>query len=178
MWSWIIAGIVALAFGTGASNYVSALIYRATGTWSTAYVDGTGEAVAMTLGPAAPVPDWMPRPRGTVVVTASRSLTGPLARQFATLDFATRMSKADLDRFYDEELAAAGFTITRRDADIVDPQTARMLGVDGELLAIHHDNGGHLKISIRTSNGWILTSRIVQLAWWDKPLVPPPAPPR
>lgn len=170
MWKWIIAGLIALSYVTGIGNYVSALIYRVNGTWSTAYVDGTGEAVAATMGPNAPLPAWLPRPPGSVIVTASHSYMGPQRRQFATLDFATRMSKTEIDRFYIEHLQAEGFKIVERDADVLEPLLAGILGVDGMLIAAHSEKDWRVKVSIRSSSGWILPSRIVQVYWWDWPM--------
>ena len=170
MWKWIVVGVIALSYGTGVGNYVSALIYRVNGTWSTAYVDGTGEAVAATLGPGAPLPAWLPRPQGSVIVTASHSVMGGRARQFAALDFATSMSKQELDRFYTQSLEAEGFKIVERDGDVLDQRLASVMGVDGMLIAAHPDKEWRVKVSVRSSNGWILPTRIVQVYWWDWPM--------
>lgn len=173
MWNWIIAGLIALTLETGASNNVSALIYRVIGTWSATYVDSYGEAVATTFGPGAPMPDWMPRPPGALIVIAARSVRGPVAHQFASMDVTTRVAKAELHCFYDGRPAAQDCTITQRDADIIDPGTARVLGIDSIMTAVHPEHDRQLKITTRSADGWILPSRMVQIVWWDGALVPP-----
>ncbi len=176
MWYWIVAGLAALSFGTGLGNYVSALIYRVNGTWSSAYVDGYGEPVTAIFGPGIPLPAWMPRPPGAVIITASNSFTGLQRRQFAKLDIVTRKSTAELERFYLDRLHAAGFVVAKRDAELVDPRLAKFFGIDATIEFTHPREDWRLSLNIYSPSGLILPSRTVGLAWWGWPFEKPPVP--
>lgn len=168
----VLAALIALTFGTGLSNYVSAALYRITGTSSTAYVDGTGEAVAMILGPTAPLPEWMPRPSNSVVITAAHSTRGPLQHQFAKLDFATRMSAPGVERFYIERLRDEGFAVVESDAAEPDARLLRFMGVERLIHFAHQEKGWKLTVTIHTESGLILPSRVVAVASWSAQIKP------
>lgn len=177
MWQWFISGFVALSFLTGLGNYVSALIYRVLGTSPVTYQDGVGIMRTTILGPAAPQPGWVPRPEGSLIVTASRNTELVSGRQAGGMHLATRMSKDQLSRFFKERLQTEGFVVTAEDSDIIHPTTARALGYEGMVHASHPEKGWHFRLTIATPSGFVLQSRMVGLLWWDWPFEPPALPP-
>ena len=168
--------IVALVFG---ASYASALIFRVMGPWSSVGFHQDGSQTFAEFGTHLPRPGWVPYYPGALMVQASRITSAQAPSGFHSLEIATRASLDEVRRFYTERLTAAGFEVTDTGILSLNPLTARMLGIDGSLSAKRAATDDQIDIQIRTPDGLIFPSRLLQIHWRkisEMPVQPAPPP--
>jgi hypothetical protein len=152
---------VALIFGV---SHASAIIFWAMGSWSAVGVEQDGSQTQMQFGQNLPRPEWVPFYPGASVVTGSRLVSVRQPSGFHSLEISTRASLDEVKRFYTERLTRAGFAVE----DLLmplNPATAALLGIDGSLIARRAATDDLITIQIRSADGLILPSRLLQIHW-------------
>jgi hypothetical protein len=120
----------------------------------------------MQFGQDLPRPDWVPVYPGGDIVQASRTLSEEHPQGFGRLEIATRASMEALRGFYLERLTASGFAMNDDGTGPMDARTADFLGVARILTGRRDGTGDRVFVQIRTPEGILLPSRVVELRWW------------
>jgi hypothetical protein len=153
---------VTLYFG---APYAAAIIFRVMGPWSADAIEADGSVTHMEFGTHLARPDWVPVPSDATIVQASRLTSAAEPTGFSGLELATRMPLDDVKRFYTTELQSAGFTVTDHGLGTLDPATARFLGIDGTLVATRAATADMITVQIRSPEGLVVPSRLLQINW-------------
>jgi hypothetical protein len=88
---------------------------------------------------------------------------------FGSLDIGTRMELDQLRSFYRDALIRAGFVFDDQGLGPLNPGTASLLGIAAMLAAERPATRDQVWINIRTSEGLLLPSRLVQMNWRKLP---------
>ena len=153
--------VVALIFG---ASHASAIIFWAMGSWSAVGVEQDGSQTQMQFGQSLPRPEWVPVYPGASVVTGSRLTSVRQPSGFHSLEISTRVSPDEVKRFYTERLTREGFAVEDPLMSL-NPATAALLGIDGSLIARRAATDDLITIQIRSADGLILPSRLLQIHW-------------
>jgi hypothetical protein len=171
--------IVLLLFGAA---YAAAMVTRIVGPFTSTAIHADGSVTHMEFSTSLPRPQWVPFYPGATVVQAARLTSASAPSGFHSLDLATRASRDEVRRFYTERLTAAGFEVTDTGLLSLNPATAWMLGIDGSLTARRPATDDVFDLQIRTPDGLIFPSRLLQMNWRkiseSLASAAPPAPPR
>ena len=154
--------VVALVFG---ASHASAIIYWVMGPWSAVGFLQDGSQTHMQFGQNLPRPEWVPVYPGASVVTASKVTSVSAPSGFHSLEIATRASLDEVKRFYTEQLTREGFEVEDQGLMSLNPATASLLGIAGALSARRAATDDQITIQIRTADGLILPSRLLQIHW-------------
>jgi len=98
-------------------------------------------------------------------VTGSRLTSVRQPSGFHSLEISTRASLDEVKRFYTERLAREGFAVEDLGLMSLNPATASLLGIAGTLSARRAATDDLITIQIRTADGLILASRLLQIHW-------------
>ena len=155
--------LIALAVVAG-YPYAGLVLYRLLGTTTVAMVEHDGTPRSMIMGPAAPLPEWLPQlPRGWTV-TAAHWHPSPGRPIAGGQEVLTHTSVDEVKRFYAAALAEAGFAMRDDGIGTLTPPVAAYLGIDNTLVGTR-DDGLVISVVTRSAGGLILPSRIVQINW-------------
>jgi hypothetical protein len=161
-WLFPILLVVAVIFG---ASHASQIIYWVMGPWSAVGFEQDGSQTHMQFGQNLPRPDWVPLYPGASVVNASKLTSVRAPSGFHSLEIATRASLDEVKRFYVERLTAEGFEVEDLGLMSLNPATASFLGIAGSLSAKRAATDDQITIQIRTPDGLILPSRLLQIHW-------------
>ena len=154
--------VVALVFGV---SHASAIIFALMGPWSAVGIEHDGSQTHMVFGQNLPRPEWVPFYPGASVVTGSRLTSVRQPSGFHSLEISTRASLDEVKRFYTERLTRKGFAVEDLGLMSLNPATASLLGIAGTLSAKRAATDDLITIQIRTADGLILPSRLLQIHW-------------
>lgn len=158
----IILAMLTIAVLTGAP-YAAWVLNRLVGTNATVMPDAAGVMHQVILGPAAPVPDWLPRLPGEGVVMASRWSPGGEMLDEGDLEVLTHKGLDECRDFYRQALQRQGFVLDDPSQPQVDPAIAAWLALDGDLLAHRSATGHQIQVQFRSPQGMILQPRLIQI---------------
>jgi len=153
--------LVAMIFGV---SHASAIIFWAMGSWSAVGFEQDGNQTHMQFGQNLPRPEWVPFYPGASVVTGSRLTSVRQPSGFHSLEISTRASLDEVKRFYTERLTREGFAVEDPLMSL-NPATAALFGIDGSLIARRAATDDLITIQIRSADGLILPSRLLQIHW-------------
>jgi hypothetical protein len=171
--------VVTLVFG---ASYAAGLLYQAMGPWEGSMVEADGTVTHIQFGAHLPRPEWVPVYPDAWVVQSSKLVSAKFPGGVHSLELGTRASRDEVKRFYTERLTAAGFAVEDLGIAPLNPLTAAYLGIDGTLVGRRPATDDRIDIQIRTPDGLIIPSRLLQIHWRkisEFPImqpVPPPAP--
>ena len=134
------------------------------GSWSAVGFEQDGSQTQMQFGQSLPRPEWVPFYPGASVVTGSRLTSVRQPSGFHSLEISTRASLDEVKRFYTERLTREGFAVEDPLMSL-NPATASLLGIAGTLSARRAATDDLITIQIRTADGLILASRLLQIHW-------------
>ncbi len=152
----------ALVFGV---SHASAIIFWAMGSWSAVGFEQDGNQTHMQFGENLPRPEWVPFYPGASIVTGSKLTSVRQPSGFHSLEISTRASLDEVKRFYTERLTREGFAVEDLGLMSLNPATASLLGIAGTLSARRAATDDLITIQIRTADGLILASRLLQIHW-------------
>jgi hypothetical protein len=135
------------------------------GSWSAVGFEQDGNQTDMQFGQNLPQPEWVPFYPSASVVTGSKLISVRQPSGFHSLEISTRASLEEVKRFYTERLTREGFAVEDLGLMSLNPATASLLGVDGTLSAKRAATDDLITIQIRTADGLILPSRLLQIHW-------------
>ena len=161
-WLFPILLVVAVIFG---ASHASQIIYWVMGPWSAVGFEQDGNQTHMQFGENLPRPEWVPFYPGASVVTGSRLTSVRQPSGFHSLEISTRASLDEVKRFYTERLTRKGFAVEDLGLMSLNPATASLLGIAGTLSAKRAATDDLITIQIRTADGLILPSRLLQIHW-------------
>lgn len=166
---------VALIFG---ASHASAIIFWAMGSWSAVSFEQDGSQTHMAFGQNLPRPEWVPVYPGASVVIGSKVVSVRQPSGFHGLEISTRASLDEVKRFYAGQLTREGFAVEDLGLMSLNPATASLLGIDGTLMAKRAATDDLITIQIRTADGLIFPSRMLQIHWMKASEYPQHAQPR
>jgi hypothetical protein len=159
-----IAVLIIVAVLAGAP-YAALLINRIIGTNTVVFTEADGSRRTLIIGPDAAQPDWLPMMPGSRLVNAHRWLPNTLAVDSGGVELATQADVAAVKAFYTEALGKIGFAVEDDGLGPLNAATAAYLGMAGTLLAERRSTGHELTLQIRTPDGLIVASRLLQIEW-------------
>lgn len=154
--------LLVLLFGTPSAALV---IYRMMGSWNAVGIEADGSATAMEFGPDVARPDWVPVLPGADIVGASRVTASKHYAGFGSIEVASRASLDEIKAFYMTRLRASGFEVSDLGTGPLNPATARYLGIDSMIEARRAATGDQVNVQIRSPEGLLFPTRLVQLGW-------------
>jgi hypothetical protein len=167
-------GLLAIAILVG-TPYAAWMLNSLMGTYTVTMVEHDGSQRVLTLGPNAPVPDWMPALPGALVVQASRWAPTPQAVDSGDLEVLSHQDFDSIKGFYREAFEQRGFVVEDLGIGTLNPAAAAYLGLDGQLAAnrsVSHLQGSNLQgsnlqvtVQLRSPEGLIVRPRLVQIHW-------------
>lgn len=161
-WLFRLLLVVAVLFG---APYASLILYHLMGSWSAVGVEADGTTTTMEFGPGVPRPDWVPVLPDSSIVGSSRIVSSSHVSGFGILELATRAPLDEAKQFYVGRLEAAGFTVTDEGTGTLNAAAADYLGVAAMLVGNRPATGDQINVLIRTSEGMMFPSRLIQLNW-------------
>lgn len=163
----LILVLLAIAGLTGAP-YAAWILNRMVGTGTTVMADAAGVTHQVILGPAAPLPEWLPRLPGEWVVMASRWSPGGEMLDEGDLEVLTHKSLDDCRDFYRQALERQGF-VTDQSGPQIDPAVAAWLAIDDQVLVRRPATGHQVQVQFRSPQGLILRPRLIQIHFRQRP---------
>jgi hypothetical protein len=154
--------VVTLVFG---ASYASAILFSFMGPFSAVGIEQDGSQTHMAFGQNLARPEWVPVYPGASIVQASKVTAARSPSGFHSLEVATRASLDEVKRFYTEQLTREGFEVEDLGLMSLNPATASLLGIAGWLSARRAATDDQITIQIRTADGLILPSRLLQINW-------------
>ena len=157
--------LVVIAVMAG-SPYAALMLNRVMGPWSVVAHEADGSNTTMQFSQDLPHPDWVPVPAGASIVQSSHLVSKGHPEGFDSLELAVHTSFEDTRRFYLDRLAAAGFVVDDLGTGNLNTASARYLGVAGQLFGKRDATSDRISVDIRTPDGLVVPSRLIQLHWW------------
>jgi len=155
--------VLVLAFGAPRAG---ALLYWLMGSWSATGIEADGTRTAMDFGRNLPRPDWVPVPADASIVQGSRVVSKLHPQGFFGLEISTGLSLEEITSFYRDRLGSAGFSVSDEGIGTLTPAAAEFLGVAGSLVGERPATNDKIGVQIRTPEGLIFPTRLVQINWW------------
>jgi hypothetical protein len=138
--------------------YLGLVIFRMVGTETVIAYEADGTARSFVVGPDAPLPDWLPRMPRSLTLSAAHWLDGSGAGGH---DVIAHASPDAIEKFYGDELSAAGFVMTTTP---LRPEYA-MLGIAGGVSGRRERDSLEINIIIRSRESFVSPARAVQINW-------------
>lgn len=154
--------VVALLYGSPSAGL---LLNRAIGSWSADAIQQDGSVTHMVFDTHLPPADFIPVFPGASVVQRSRLVSQAAPGGFNSLELAVHGSAAAVRDFYRSRLAAEGFSVDDLGMQGLNPAAAAYLGVAGTLSAKRPATDDSVVVQIRTEEGLVLPSRLIQISW-------------
>jgi hypothetical protein len=154
--------VVALMYG---SPYAALLLNRVMGPWSADAVEHDGSVTHMVFDANLPPADFIPVFPGASVVQSSRLVSEYAPSGFNSLELAVHGSAATVRDFYRARLEAEGFVVDDLGTQGLNTAAAAYLGVAGTLTAKRARTDDTVVVQIRTDEGLIVRTRLVQISW-------------
>lgn len=154
--------VVCLMYG---SPYAALLLNRAMGAWSGTAVEQDGSVTHMVFDPNLPPADFVPVFPGASVVQSSRLVSKYAPSGFGSLDLAVHGSAEAVRDFYRSRLEAQGFIVDDLGTSWLNPAAAAYLGIALTLAAKRPASDDSVVVQIRTEEGLIVRTRLVQISW-------------
>lgn len=154
---------IAAAMGTAYAGYFLDLII---GDSTVVMYEHDGTTRTLTSGPNTPRPDWVPTYPKARVSSATRWGAAKEWLDAGGVDVVTSAALPDIKRFYVEELERLGFTVKDEGLYTLNSLTAAYLGVACFITAKRESTGHEVSVQVRTPDGFLVRSRLVQLHWW------------
>jgi hypothetical protein len=158
----LILVLIAVLFG---SPYAALLLNRVMGSWTATAIEQDGSVTHMSFGQDLPPPDYVPAFPGASVVQTSRVVSQQFPSGVGFVELAVHGSADEVRDFYRSRLEASGFTVDDLGTQGLNPAAAAYLGVAGTLAAKRPGTDDAVTVQIRTEEGIVLRSRLVQLSW-------------
>src|SRR5262245_56562405 len=143
-WILLVLLLVSLVFG---GHYAAALLFRAMDPSQAVAIEADGSTTHMAFGLNLPRPDGVPGPPDATLIQRAKSTPSTL-EGVGSLDVASRMDLEPLRSFYRDALSRAGFTVDEG-LGLLNPPTARLLGIDAMLSAERAATRDQVSINIR-----------------------------
>jgi hypothetical protein len=157
----VVLGIVLLV----GAPYAALVMNRVMGSWTADAIEADGSVTHMEFGADLPRPIWVPVPPDASIVQSSRLLSRDAPEGVGRIEVAVTGSFDEIKQFYRQALEQSGFTVTDLGLGPLDPATARYLGVAGMLWAERPATGDQINVQIRTPEGVLLRSTLVEASW-------------
>ena len=154
--------VVYVAFG---SPYAALLMNRAMGPWSASAVHHDGTVSRQYYDMDRPPPAFVPVYPGASVVESVLIFNNDAPSGVGSLDLAVHGSLDEVRDFYRTRLEAQGFTVADLGTPGLNAATAEYLGIAGVLYAKRPETDDSVGVQIRTEEGAIVRSRLVELSW-------------
>jgi hypothetical protein len=129
------------------------------------YVDANGPGT-ITIGTNLPRPDWVVLPRDAMVVSGGLVVSGQHPQGAGSADVITHASLAEVRTFFLRELKRQGFEVHDLGLGPLNPASAALLGVADTLVGERKATKDCIAVQIRTEDGWLMQSRMLQLNWY------------
>ena len=153
---------IGLMFGT---PYAAALLNRAMGPWTATAVERDGSRTFMRFDPDLAPPDFIPVFPGARVVQSSRVVSQAAPGGVGLLELAANGTLDEVQSFYRSRLQAGGFTVLDLGTQGLNDATAAYLGLDRTLVGKRPASDDIVTIQIRSEEGILMRSRLLQLSW-------------
>lgn len=160
----LLRGILTALVVVAGYPYAGLVLNRVIGTATVAMIEHDGTPRSMVMGPAAPLPAWLPQLPRAWTVTATHWLPSPDRPIAGGHEVLTHTSVDEIKRFYAAALAEAGFVMRDDGIGTLTPPVAVYLGIDNTLVGTRAD-GLVISVVTRSAGGLIFPSRLVQLNW-------------
>lgn len=157
--------LVALVFMFGSGYAAIVLSWLTPGPTVAVYADTDGP-VTMTMGANLPRPQWIVLPAGAIVTQGSRVVSAGHPQGFGLVEIATRAALEDLRPFFLRELGRAGFETRDEGIAPLNAASAALVGLADTIVAERAATKDCVAVQIRTADGWLIPSRIVQISWY------------
>ena len=154
--------VVYMLFG---SPYAALLLNRAMGPWSGSAVHHDGSVSRQDYDMDRPPPAFVPVYPGASVVQSVLIYASHAPSGVGMLDLAVHGSQDEVRDFYRTRLEAQGFVVEDLGTLGLNPAAAEYLGVAGTLFAKRLETDDSVGVQIRTEEGIVVRSRLVQLSW-------------
>lgn len=154
--------LLAMLFG---SPYAGLVLNRVMGSWSATATEHDGSVTTMVFDRNMPPADFVPVFPGGSVVQSSRVVSAAAPSGVGFLDLAVHASAAEVRDFYRSQWEAAGFAVDDLGTMGLNPAAAAYLGVDGALVAKRAATDDVVSVQIRSEEGILLRSRLLQVQW-------------
>jgi hypothetical protein len=154
--------VIYVLFG---SPYAALLLNRAMGPWDASAVHHDGSVSHQYYDQDRPPPAFVPvYPRASVVQSVLMFSTNAPSG-VGLLDLAVHGSLDEVRDFYRIRLEAGGFAVEDLGTLGLNAAAADYLGVAGTLFAKRQATDDSVSVQIRTEEGVVVRSRLVQLSW-------------
>jgi hypothetical protein len=154
--------VVYLAFG---SPYAALLLNRAMGPWDATLTHHDGSISHQYYDQDRAPPDFIPMFPGASVVQSVLVFKNDAPSGVGLLDLAVHGSTDEVRDFYRSRLEGSGFMVEDLGTQGLNAATAAYLGVADVLFAKRPETDDSVGIQIRTEEGVIVRSRLVQVSW-------------
>jgi len=154
--------VVCVLFG---SPYGGLLLNRAMGPRSATLTHHDGSVSHQYYDQDRPPPDFVPMFPGASVVQSVLIFKNDAPSGVGLLDLAVHGSLDEVRDFYRMRLEAQGFAVEDLGTAGLNAAAADYLGVAGVLYAKRPETDDSLGVQIRTEEGIVLRSRLVQVSW-------------
>ena len=154
--------VVFVLFG---APYAALILNSVMGPWSAQAIELDGSVTQMTFDRNLPPPDFVALFPGASVVQASHVTSKEAPSGVGMMELAVHGSAEDVRDFYRARLEALGFTVSDLGTQGLNAATAAFLGVAGTLSATRAATDDVVVVQIRTEEGMIIPSRLLQLSW-------------
>lgn len=165
---WLIVALIGVSL-LGGYPYAALLLNRVLGTNTATLTEHDGRTSTLVFGPSAPRPDWVPVPASAWVVTATQWVSGKPNLPAGSVDLLSHQGTDALKSFFVDALAERDCVVADNGTGNLAPQVAQYLAIDKFLSADCPKAASALSITIRTSAGWVLPSRMVEVRWQRAP---------
>jgi hypothetical protein len=157
---WLV--LIAVLFG---SPYAALFLNRVMGPWTANAIEHDGSVTHMSFDQNLPPPAYLPVFPGASVVQATHLVSQQFPSGVGALELAVHGSADEVREFYRSHLEASGFTVDDLGTQGLNAAAATYLGVAGTLAAKRPDSDDAVTVNIRTEDGIVLRSRLVQVSW-------------
>lgn len=154
--------LIAVLFG---SPYAALILNRFMGPWSAGLGERDGSVSSLRFDPDMPPPDFVPVFPGARVVQSSRLVSKDAPSGVGFLELAVHGSAAEVRDFYQTHLMAGGFTVDDLGTQGLNAAAAAYLGLDGTIVGKRSATDDVVTVQIRSEEGILLRSRLLQLNW-------------
>ena len=154
--------VVYVLFG---SPYAALLLNRAMGPWDASAVHHDGSVSHQYYDQDRPPPAFVPVYPGASVVQSVLMFSTNAPSGVGLIDLAVHGSLDEVRDFYRMRLEAEGFAVEDLGTLGLNAAAADYLGVAGTLSAKRQNTDDSVGVQIRTEEGVVVRSRLVQLSW-------------
>jgi hypothetical protein len=154
--------LIAVLFG---SPYAAWLLNRVMGPWTAGLGHQDGSVSRIYFDPNMPPADFVPVFPGALVVQSSRLVSQDAPSGVGFLELAVQATTREVRDFYRTRLEAAGFTVDDLGTPGLNAAAAALVGTDGTMVSKRPATDDVLVVQIRTEEGVLFRSRLLQLQW-------------